>query len=370
MEEKTSSPSKSINDFDDPYLIHHSDSPTSVLVSPLLTPNNYSTWVRAMRMALRAKNKLGFVTGEIPKPTSPNQLHQWQRCNDLVSSWILHSISPELRGSILYDTSSKEVWDDLHDRFSQPNASMLFKLKREISHLTQENMSVSQYFTRLKTLWDEQSSYIALPACTCGAIKAVSDVYHQDRVLQFLQGLDSSYSNLRSQLLLLEPLPSVQKIYSLIQQEEKQRELHHAPAMVPEAAALIVANRSNSAPKGPNDLQYRSRRPHCNYCDQDGHIEAKCYKKHGYPLNAKKKGSQTRAIGSFVPANESSGGSSSQTHRNNTFAATIEHVAATPLDTNYMQPSAPITQAQYQQILAILSSGPVNEEEDWNGQDA
>ncbi|XP_058187092.1 uncharacterized protein LOC131304015 [Rhododendron vialii] len=150
--------------------------------------------------------------------------------------------------------------------------------------------------------------------------------------------------------------------------------------MVPEAAALIVANRSNSAPKGPNDLQYRSRRPHCNYCDQDGHIEAKCYKKHGYPLNAKKKGSQTRAIGSFVPANESSGGSSSQTHRNNTFAATIEHVAATPLDTNYMQPSAPITQGQYQQILAILSSGtststanlagPVNEEEDWNGQDA
>ena len=84
-----------------PLYIHHSDSPTAVLVSPSLTGDNYSTWVRAMRMALRAKNKLGFVTGDISKPSSATQIPQWERCNDLVISWILRSIHTDLASGIL-----------------------------------------------------------------------------------------------------------------------------------------------------------------------------------------------------------------------------------------------------------------------------
>ena len=53
---------------DDSFFIHHSDSPTVVLVSPPLNEENYGTWHRAMTMALRAKNKLGFVDGSINAP--------------------------------------------------------------------------------------------------------------------------------------------------------------------------------------------------------------------------------------------------------------------------------------------------------------
>lgn len=59
---------------ENPFFILHSDNPAAVLVSPPLNGDNYSTWVRAMRMALRAKNKLGFVTGEISKPLASSQL--------------------------------------------------------------------------------------------------------------------------------------------------------------------------------------------------------------------------------------------------------------------------------------------------------
>lgn len=76
----------------DPLFVHHSDStPTAVLVTPLLSGDNYGTWLRAMTMALRAKNKLGIVDGSITPPKDFNQLLQWKRCNDLVSSWILNS---------------------------------------------------------------------------------------------------------------------------------------------------------------------------------------------------------------------------------------------------------------------------------------
>ncbi|KAF7127776.1 hypothetical protein RHSIM_Rhsim11G0076400 [Rhododendron simsii] len=53
---------------DDPFYISPSESPTAVLVSPPLNGDNYGSWLRTITMALRAKNKVGFVDGSIEKP--------------------------------------------------------------------------------------------------------------------------------------------------------------------------------------------------------------------------------------------------------------------------------------------------------------
>jgi hypothetical protein len=52
---------------------------------------------RAVTMALRAKNKLGFVNGSLTTPKKKEDIPTWQLCNDLVTSWILHSVSTEIR---------------------------------------------------------------------------------------------------------------------------------------------------------------------------------------------------------------------------------------------------------------------------------
>jgi hypothetical protein len=51
----------------------------------------------AVTMALRAKNKLGFVNGSLTTPKKKEDIPTWQLCNDLVTSWILHSVSTEIR---------------------------------------------------------------------------------------------------------------------------------------------------------------------------------------------------------------------------------------------------------------------------------
>ena len=48
-----------------PFFLHHGESPGAILVAQPLTEDNYPTWARAMRMALDAKSKLGFVDGSI-----------------------------------------------------------------------------------------------------------------------------------------------------------------------------------------------------------------------------------------------------------------------------------------------------------------
>lgn len=106
----------------DPYYLHPSDNPGAVLVSQIFTESgsNYGSWTRAMRIALGAKNKLGFVTGTIPKPAETSENHaKWLRSNDMATSWILNSITKELHNSVLYAESVADIWKDLKHRFEQ-----------------------------------------------------------------------------------------------------------------------------------------------------------------------------------------------------------------------------------------------------------
>lgn len=47
----------------DPYYIHSSDNLGLQLVLNQLTMNNYLVWNQSMLIALKAKNKIGFING-------------------------------------------------------------------------------------------------------------------------------------------------------------------------------------------------------------------------------------------------------------------------------------------------------------------
>ena len=87
----------------DPVSLHHSNHPSMVLVSKVLEGDNYNTWSRAMRISLSAKDKIGFVTGSIKPSSSTNDsFPSWQQCNDMVISWLLNSIHPDIANNVIY----------------------------------------------------------------------------------------------------------------------------------------------------------------------------------------------------------------------------------------------------------------------------
>lgn len=49
----------------------------------------------------------------------------------------------------------------------------------------------------------------------------------QDRVLKFLIGLNDTYTATRGQILMMEPKPSITKVFNLVSQEESQRSMKH-----------------------------------------------------------------------------------------------------------------------------------------------
>ncbi|XP_058784440.1 uncharacterized protein LOC131659245 [Vicia villosa] len=222
-----------------PCVIHHSDIPSTstVLVTPLLTGINYDSWRRAIKMALHAK-KLGFIDGSLTIPKKKENIHKWQRCNDLVANWILNSASTELCPNILYAKTAAQIWSALIDRFSQSNAPKIYQLKQSISSLKQEGVSVNLYFTQLKTLWDELNSIAPVSPCICGNAKSILDQQNQDRAMKFLKGVHDCFLAVHSQILLMDPFPSIQRIYNLVPQEEKHEEISFRPLLAEESVAL------------------------------------------------------------------------------------------------------------------------------------
>ena len=112
-------------------------------------------------MALLAKNKLSFVNGTLPKPSNlhDSQGLTWTRCNNMMLSWILNSVSTEIANNIIYIDDASKIWTDLQNRFSQHSGPQIFQLHKSISCLSQENNYVSSYFTSMKGLWDELANH-------------------------------------------------------------------------------------------------------------------------------------------------------------------------------------------------------------------
>jgi len=85
---------------------------------------------------------------------------------------------------------------------------------------------VSEYFTKLKTLWDELDAYLQMPTYKC--VKDFSLFKYQEfkKVQQFLISLNvSQFGIVISNMLIIELLPNLNKVYSMILREEKQHDM-------------------------------------------------------------------------------------------------------------------------------------------------
>ena len=54
-----------------PYYLAPSEGPDGLITAVIFYGKNYDLWERAVRTALKAKNKLGFIEGTLKKP-KPN----------------------------------------------------------------------------------------------------------------------------------------------------------------------------------------------------------------------------------------------------------------------------------------------------------
>lgn len=144
------------SDPNSPYYIHPNDYPRQKHVDKSLTDNNYSYWSREMKDFLFAKNRAGFIDGSIAQPTPDSpELKPWQQSDAIIKGWLMTDMEKDIRNSVKYSNTAKEIWDDLEERFGKESAPRAYELKRTLTGLRQEKASVSTYYTKMKWIWDE-----------------------------------------------------------------------------------------------------------------------------------------------------------------------------------------------------------------------
>lgn len=135
----------------------------------------------------------------------------------------MNSVSKNLLNGIVYGSNAHAVWKDLKERFNKVNRMRIFQLHKQISTLSQGTNSVSVYYSKLKKLWDEYDMIVPVPSCGCDKSKDYVEHLQEQRLLQFLVGLNDSSDHTRRQILLKTIAPSVNQAYAMIIEVESDK---------------------------------------------------------------------------------------------------------------------------------------------------
>ncbi|XP_075658622.1 uncharacterized protein LOC142628397 [Castanea sativa] len=169
--------------------------------------------------------------------------------------------------------------------------------------------------------------------CVCGINQRLKNLQAKESIMKFLMGVNDAFSQVRTQILLMDPLPSVNKAHSLFIQEEMQRSVTN-PMRV-ESTVLATKSSSNNF-KGKEG-------PMCTHCGKLGHTIDKCYKLHGFLPRFKfknNKNASTHQVSSnfeLVQGNQSNG--------------VLDFASNLPTSQ-----ASVFTHDQYQQLLTLIGS--------------
>ncbi|XP_075096547.1 uncharacterized protein LOC142174617 [Nicotiana tabacum] len=182
----SSSSSTYVSDPLNPLHLSSSDVHGISLVSNPFSGTDFGGWRRSMIVSLSTRNKIAFIDGSCPRPVDDSpQIKLWDRCNNMVISWMTSSLSPDIAES--------------------------------------GSLDIASYFNKLKKLWDELAFLHSKYAnrCNCGGR---SEEEEENKLYQFLMGLNDAYVSVRSNLLMMQPLPSLDNAYNILLQDERQRQ--------------------------------------------------------------------------------------------------------------------------------------------------
>nr|GMC63032.1 flavonol sulfotransferase-like protein [Ipomoea batatas] len=130
-------------------------------------------------------------------PEKDSELYpQWNRCNALITLWILRSVTTAITNSVLWLDVASKIWEDFKRRFS--DAFRISDLLKEIYSLKQGSSTVIEYHTPLNMLWNEllflrPKNISVIVVCLKGMSLSVRRLYVQGKEINGA-GINSSFA--------------------------------------------------------------------------------------------------------------------------------------------------------------------------------
>ncbi|RVX12561.1 hypothetical protein CK203_011644 [Vitis vinifera] len=142
--------------------------------------------------------------------------------------------------------------------------------------MKQGDRKVTKYYTEMLGLWQDPDLNCKKEwECTGDSVRLKKKM-ENERVFEFLVGLNCELDDIRSRVLNRRPLPSIREVFSEVQQEESRRRvmLREHLTSGPEASVLITCGShagSDGPHVGPGPRQ--SKRAYCEHCKKIDHTK-------------------------------------------------------------------------------------------------
>ncbi|XP_070052963.1 uncharacterized protein [Nicotiana tomentosiformis] len=155
----------------------------------------------------------------------------------------------------------------------------------------------SMYKGELAGQWEKCNAIVLSWIGSTVASELIPSIMFASSAKKFLMGLNESYSNVRSNVLMKRPVVSVNEAYAIVTQEESQRALG-VTDMNKDPLTMMAGRPQYNRPKKIRMI--------CEHCGYKGHLKKNCYKIVGYPADFKSKKKTHIAGGSMTFANNAS----------------------------------------------------------------
>ena len=172
-----------------------------------LDGKNYIKWSQLVRTVLKGKEKINHLMGTRPKPGDPH-FEAWDEEDSMIMAWLWNSMTPEISNTCMFLAIAKDIWDAIQQTYSKArDAARVYEVKVKTIAAKQGSKTVIEYVIQLKALWQELDHYKVIKTKCPEDAAVLKDFIEQDRIYDFLVGLNPEFDQVRIQILGKQEVP-------------------------------------------------------------------------------------------------------------------------------------------------------------------
>nr|CAN75638.1 hypothetical protein VITISV_043620 [Vitis vinifera] len=159
----------------------HSGELQNIRAAYRLNGKNYLKWSQLVRTVLKWKGKINHLMGTRPKLGDPH-FEAWDEEDSMIMAWTFRMRS-----------NKRTLRREMRPKYTR------FKVKTVVAK--QRDKTVTEYANQLKSLWQELDHYRVIKTKCPEDATILKDFIEQDRVYDFLVGLNLEFDQVRIQIL-------------------------------------------------------------------------------------------------------------------------------------------------------------------------
>ena len=111
-------------------------------------------------------------------------------------------MTPEISDTCMFLATAKDVWDAIQETYSKAkDAAQVYEIKVKTITAKQGDRTVTEYANQMKAMWQELDHYRVIKTKCPDDSTILKEFIEQDRVYDFLVGLNPEFDIVRIQIL-------------------------------------------------------------------------------------------------------------------------------------------------------------------------